>query len=58
MKTHKEKCKEAANLLKFGYCNTIIAARVGLSTRDVEEIRQICKIFVPVHEDLEKKKKR
>ena len=54
-KTHRQKCKEAADLLKFGYCDSVIAARTELSERDVEEVRQICKIFVPVHKDLESK---
>ena len=51
MKTHREKCKEAASLMEFGYGNSVIAARCELSERDVEEVRQICKVFVPVHED-------
>jgi hypothetical protein len=56
MKTHKQKCKEAANLLKFGYCDSIIAARTELSERDVEEVRQIAGIFVPLYEDLKKRR--
>ena len=54
MKTHKEKCKEAADLLQYGYPNTVIAARCEISVRDVEEIRQICKIFVPVYSTVSK----
>lgn len=48
---------EAADLMQFGYCNSIIAARTGLSEREVEDVRQICKIFVPVYKDEGKKKK-
>lgn len=51
MKTHKQKCKEAADLLQYGYPNTVIAARCELSERDVEEIRQICKVFRPVYKE-------
>lgn len=57
MKTHKQKCKEAADLLQYGYPNSVISARCELSERDVEEVRQICKIFVPVYKD-EKRRKR
>ena len=58
MKTHKQKCKEAADLLQYGYPNSVIAARCELSERDVEGVRQICKIFVPQHEDLKKRRKK
>ena len=47
MKSEKE--LKAADLLKYGYPNSVIAVRCGLSEREVEEIRQICKIFVPVY---------
>jgi hypothetical protein len=56
MKTQKEKCKEAASLMEYGYPDSVIAARCELSVRDVEEIRQICKIFVPVYEDTKRRK--
>ena len=58
MKTHKEKCKEAAGLMEYGYPNSVIAARCELTERDVEEVRQICKIFVPQYKDLKKGKKK
>ena len=58
MKTNRQRCKEAAKLMEYGYPNSVIAARCELTERDVEEVRQICKIFVPVHEDLKKKRKR
>ena len=58
MKTHREKCKEAAELLQYGYPNTVIAARCEISVRDVEEVRQICKIFVPTYEDEKRKREK
>lgn len=58
MKTQKEKCKEAASLMEYGYPNSVIAARCEISERDVEEVRQICKIFVPTYKDEKKGRKR
>ena len=55
-KTQREKLKEAASLMEYGYPNSVIAARCELTERDVEEVRQICKIFVPVYKEEKKKR--
>lgn len=52
----RKKCKEAASLMEYGYPNSVIAARCELSERDVEEIRQICKVFVPQYKNLKRRK--
>ena len=57
MKTYRQKCKEAAKLMEYGYPNSVVAARCEISERDVEEVRQICKIFVPVYKDEKRRKK-
>ena len=49
---------EAAELLQYGYPNSVIAARCGISEREVEEIRQIKQIFRPVYVEEKRKKKR
>ena len=46
---------EAGELLQYGYPNSVIAARTGLSEREVEDIRQIKQIFEPVYVDGGKK---
>ena len=57
MKTNRQRCKDAADLLQYGYPNSVIAARCELSEREVEEVRQICRIFVPVYGDEKRRKK-
>ena len=54
--TKKE--KDAANLLQYGYPNSVIAARTGLSEREVEDIRQIGQIFRPVYKEEGGKRRR
>ena len=55
MQTQKEKRKEAGDLLQYGYPNAVIAARTGLSEREVEDIRQIKQMFRPVYVGEKKK---
>ena len=49
---------EAGELLQYGYPNSVIAARTGLSEKEVEDIRQIKQIFRPVYEEGEKRRKK
>ena len=53
-----KKEKEAGDLLQYGYPNAVIAARTGLSEREVEDIRQIKQIFRPVYKEEIKNGKR
>ena len=50
--------REAGELLQYGYPNSVIAARTGLSEREVEDIRQIKQIFRPVYKEVKKERKR
>ena len=50
--------KEAGDLLQYGYPNAVIAARTGLSEREVEDIRQVKQIFRPVYKKEAKDGKR
>ena len=49
---------EAGELLQYGYPNSVIAARTGLSEREVEDIRQIKQIFRPVYKEEDKRRKK
>lgn len=47
---------EAGELLKYGYPNSVISARTGLSEREVEDTRQLKQIFAPVYVEKRRKK--